>query len=276
MVLFRNKDKVEAVRALKEVRAALEKRGVSVTLADGKSTVKALKKCDIAIALGGDGTMLRCSRAVAPHLVPLLGINVGGLGFLSAVDLSGFKKSLPQILAGKFVVESRWMLCVEVRRGNKVVFGPHAALNDCVIRGGEQARAVTVAVDCEGQSVATYFGDGLIFATPTGSTAYALAAGGPVVMPNVNAYLLAPISPHQLTARPLLVSTEHSLNAQLKRRNPYDKPQALVSVDGQIDHCLRIGETVTLGRAKLCFKLLVPPKRSHFDLLHEKFSWGVR
>jgi len=258
------------------VRAALKKRGVTVTTADGKSPIKALKQCDIAIALGGDGTMLRCSRQVAPFSVPLLGVNVGGLGFLSGVDLPGFKKALTRILAGEFTVESRWMLSVEVRNGTKVVFGPHTALNDCVIRGAEQARAVTVEVECAGSPVASYFGDGLVAATPTGSTAYALAVGGPVVMPEVNAFLLAPISPHQLTSRPLLVSTDRPLTAQLKRRNPYDEPLALVSVDGQIDHSMKIGEVVYMRRAAQPFKLLVPPERSHFDLLHEKLSWGVR
>lgn len=258
------------------MRAALKKRGVTVTTADGKSPIKALKQCDIAIALGGDGTMLRCSRQVAPFSVPLLGVNVGGLGFLSGVDLPGFKKALTRILAGEFTVESRWMLSVEVRNGTKVVFGPHTALNDCVIRGAEQARAVTVEVECAGSPVASYFGDGLVAATPTGSTAYALAVGGPVVMPEVNAFLLAPISPHQLTSRPLLVSTDRPLTAQLKRRNPYDEPLALVSVDGQIDHSMKIGEVVYMRRAAQPFKLLVPPERSHFDLLHEKLSWGVR
>ncbi len=266
---------MEAVRDLKEVKSALKTRGVKVTLAGGRAGAKALKTCDIAIALGGDGTMLRCARSVAPYSVPLLGVNVGGLGFLSAVDLHGFKKSLSRILSGEFEIESRWMLSVEVRKGAKVVFGPHEALNDCVIRGSE-ARAVTIDAECCGVPVCSYFGDGLVVATPTGSTAYALAVGGPVVMPDVNAFLLAPISPHQLTARPLLISNERPLTASLARRNPYDEPQALVSVDGQIDHSLKVGESVYMRRADQPFKLLVPSERSHFDLLQEKLSWGVR
>lgn len=276
VVLFHNANKAPAVKALKTVRSLLESRGVKVTLAEAKSAEAALKTCDFAIALGGDGTMLHCSRRVLPHAVPLLGVNMGGLGFMSAVDLPGFKRQIDRILGGEFRTEARWMLSVEVRRGTRVVFGPHAALNDCVIRAAEQARAVTIDVDCGGNSVSSYFGDGIVFATPTGSTAYALAVGGPVVMPDVNAFLLAPISPHQLTARPLLVSTDAPLTAELKRRNPYDRPLAFVSVDGQIDHTLKLGEAVYLRRSEKPFNLLVPPERTHFDLLHEKLNWGVR
>jgi NAD+ kinase len=275
-VLFHNANKPDAVAALDTVGSELEKRGVDVSIGEEAADPESVKGRDLAIALGGDGTMLHYSRHVAPHGVTLLGVNLGGLGFMTAVDLDGFLERIDSILAGEFRVEPRWMLSVEVRRGEEVIFGPHQALNDCVIRAISQARAVTIDVDCGVDSVSSYFGDGIVFATPTGSTAYALAVGGPVMMPDVDAFLLAPVSPHQLTARPLIVAADKPLTAELKRRNPYDQPSALVSVDGQIDHALELDEQVYLRRSAKPLNLLLPSERTHFDLLHEKLKWGVR
>ncbi|MFH1726669.1 MAG: NAD(+)/NADH kinase [Elusimicrobiota bacterium] len=276
MVLFHNEEKADAVRALKTVRSLLRRAGVRSLGAPREGSTGSLKTCDIAIAIGGDGTMLRTARVLAPYSVPLLGVKVGGLGFLSAMDLPGFVRDFRKVLDGKFAVEERWMLAAEARRGSKVLFGPHTALNDCVIRCSERARAVTLEVEASRRYVASYFGDGLVVSTPTGSTAYALAAGGPVVVPGVDAFLLAPISPHALTQRPLLTPAKQPLTVRLARRNPYDEPQALVSLDGQTDHTLDFDDEVHIRRAERPFMLLVPPNRSHFDLLRSKLKWGQR
>lgn len=276
MALFHNADKAQAVRALKSVRMLLERHGVKVRLGTPGRAAAWVKGFDAAIAIGGDGTMLRVARSLAPHGVPLLGVNAGGLGYLSAVDLDDFPGQVARIAAGRFVVEPRWMLAVEVRRGGKRVFGPGIALNDCVVRCGDQARAVRLEVESLGRPVAVYFGDGLVVATPTGSTAYALSAGGPVLMPGVDAIILTPICSHSLTQRPVVAPADHPLLVRLTRRHPHDKPQAIVALDGQVGLRLRVGDEIHVTRSPRPFKLLVPPERNHYELLRAKLKWAER
>lgn len=264
------------MRALREVRALLRRGGVRVLSAGARSSGPALRSCDIAIAVGGDGTMLLAGRGLAPHSVPLLGINAGGLGFLSAVDLEGFRRDFKRIFSGGYETESRWMLSVEVRRGKKTIFGPRTALNDLVIRSGDQARAVMLEVESQKRFVADYFGDGIILSTPTGSTAYALSAGGPVVVPGVDAFLLVPICPHSLTSRPLMTPAWSPLTVRLVRKSPQDRPLALASLDGQAECALEVNDEVHARRYDMPLKLLLPPERTHFDLLRAKLKWGER
>src|SRR5579883_2252754 len=175
-VVFYNHSKPEAIRMLRVVNAALKGRGVKVWTSNDHGLSEHLRLADIAVALGGDGTMLRAARLLAPHSIPLLGVNSGGLGFLSGTDASEFRRYCDMILKGQFFLEERWMIEVQVERAGKRIFGPNIALNDCVIRCGEQARAISLQARSADRFVADYFGDGLILSTPTGSTAYALAA----------------------------------------------------------------------------------------------------
>lgn len=276
VALFHNKDKATAVAASATVRRLLEREGVRVRASSADRAPSWLKSCDAAIAIGGDGTMLRIARLLAPAGVPLLGVNAGGLGYLSALDLDDFSREVKRIAAGRFVVEPRWMLSAEVQRKGRRVFGPGTALNDCVMRCGDQARAVRFEVESLGRFVAAYFGDGLVVSTPTGSTAYALAAGGPVVIPGVDALLMVPICPHALTQRPVVVPADHPLTVRLTRRNPSDRPQALVALDGQVGLRLEVGDEVHIARAPHPFKLLVPPERTHYELLRKKLKWAER
>ena len=275
VVLFHNEQLPEAVKWVSSVRAMLRARGIQVWLG-ATSGSRRLPLADIAIVLGGDGTMLRAARLLAPKSVPLLGINAGGLGFLSGTDVSEFRGHLNAILTGKFVLEERWMLSVEVYHGRKQVFGPHITLNDCVIRCGDTGRAIMLKASCDDFFVADYFGDGLILSTPTGSTAYALAAGGPVVDPRLDAFLVVPICPHTLTQRPLIIPAKQPVVVRLVRRNPNDKPAAQVYIDGQTGCSLRVGSEVHIRRHEKPLKLLVNPKRSYFEVLHRKLQWGER
>lgn len=167
------------------------------------------------------------------------------------------------------------MLTVEAYRGSRRVFGPNIALNDCVIRCGDQARAILLTARSGEQFVADYFGDGLIISTPTGSTAYALAASGPIVDPRLDVVLLAPICPHTLTQRPLIIPALDPLSIRLSRRRD-EVPRTLLSLDGQLGCALKVGDVVRIGRYERPFKLLQNPKRSYFEVLRRKLKWGER
>lgn len=276
VVLFHNESKPEAVRMMKIVVPLLRSRGVKVWVGKGPAIREKLRLADIAIALGGDGTMLRAARVLAPHSIPLLGINSGGLGFLSGTDQSEFKRYCDMILEGRFVLEERWMLEASVYRGKKKIFGPQIALNDCVIRCADQARAILLNARTSNRFVADYFGDGLIVSTPTGSTAYGLAASGPIIDPRLDVLLIAPICPHTLTQRPLILPAEDPFIVRLDKRRPIDRPYVLMSLDGQLGCPLKVGDEVRISRYDRPFKLLLNPKRSYFEILRRKFKWGER
>ncbi len=273
-LIFHNESKPEAVRALKNVRALLKARGVRSWVAAGRPSADAVRRADFAIALGGDGTMLRVAREVAPRGIPLLGVNLGTLGFLSGSEARDVRRRLDAVLAGRFAVEERSMLTAETFRGGRRVFGPDLALNEVVIRCGDQARAVTLATRSGERFVADFFGDGLIVATPTGSTAYSLAASGPIVDPSLDVTLLAPICPHTLTQRPLIVPAHLPLTIRLARRRADEAPRVLVSLDGRPGCELKFGDEVRVRRAETPLRLLLPPGRSFFEVLRRKLKWG--
>ncbi len=275
-VVFINEAKPEAVRTARMVLQMLRQRKVRVWVAQSASVREKLRLADIAIALGGDGTMLRAARLLAPHSIPLLGINSGGLGFLSGTDASEFKTFCDQILAGGFELEERSMLNVSVYRREREVFGPQIALNDCVIRCGDQARAISLRARSGDNFVADYFGDGLIISTPTGSTAYALAAMGPIVEPSLDVLLIAPICPHTLTQRPLIVPRAHTFSVVLATRRAHEDPQVLMSLDGQVGCTLKVGDEVRVSRYDKPLRLLLNPRRSYYEVLRRKLKWGER
>lgn len=275
-LIFRNEAKPDSSRTLALVRSLLKARGVKAVTAQRKPTARSLRDADIAIALGGDGTMLHVAREVAPRGIPLLGVNIGTLGFLSGTEAGDLKRCLDKVLEGKFSVEERSMLSTEVLRGGRVIFGPELALNEAVIRCGEQARAITLSTRSGERFVADYFGDGLIVATPTGSTAYSLAASGPIIDPSLDVTLVAPICPHTLTQRPLIVPAHLPLTIKLGRRRADEVPAVLVSLDGRPGCELKIGDEVRVRRAETPLRLLLPPGRSFFEVLRRKLKWGQR
>ena len=275
-LLFRNESKPDSGRTLKLVRQLLRARGVKTFLAEGRPTAEALRRAEFAIALGGDGTMLGVARVVAPRGIPLLGVNIGTLGFLSGAEASELRRRVDAVVSGRFVVEERSMLSAEVLRGGRRVFGPDLALNEVVIRCGDQARAITLSTRSGERFVADFFGDGLIVATPTGSTAYSLAAMGPIIDPSLDVTLLAPICPHTLTQRPLIVPAHLPLTIRLGRRRADELPRVLVSLDGRPGAELQIGDEVRVRRAETPLRLLLPAGRTFFEVLRRKLKWGQR
>lgn len=233
-----------------------------------------LKPADAAVAVGGDGTVLYAARHIITLGVPVLGINAGGLGFLSGIEQKDFLKRADEFLSGRFARLKRSLLSVSVRRSGRAVFGPLPALNDCVIRNHE-ARAFQLKASFGGEFLSDYFGDGLIVSTPSGSTAYSLAAYGPIVMPDLEVFLLSPICPHTLTHRPIALSAAKEL--ELTVRNGSYAPRGLaLSVDGQENFALQPGDSVIVRRHSKSFGMLAPSGFSYFDILRRKLSWGER
>ena len=274
VLIFRNEAKPDSSRTMALVRSLLQARGVRAVTAARTPAARSLREADLAIALGGDGTMLRVAREVAPRGIPLLGVNIGTLGFLSGSEAGDLKRCVDSVLAGRFAVEERSMLSAEVLRGGRRIFGPELALNEAVIRCGEQARAITLTTRSGERFVADYFGDGLIIATPTGSTAYSLAASGPIIDPSLDVTLVAPICPHTLTQRPLIVPAHLPLTIRLGRRREGEVPRVLVSLDGRSGCELKVGDEVRVRRAETPLRLLLPPGRSFFEVLRRKLKWG--
>lgn len=274
VILFFNSKRRKAISYAAAIERRLQKAGARVQKVCVNDPACELKAADAAVAVGGDGTVLYAARHVIRRGIPVLGINAGGLGFLSGLEQKDFLKSVEVFLAGKFHKVKRSLLSVSVKRGERTVFGPQPALNDCVLRNPE-ARAFQLRASFGGQFLSDYFGDGLIVSTPSGSTAYSLAASGPIVLPDLEVILLSPICPHTLTHRPIALSAAKELEVTV-RPGSY-APQALsLSIDGQENFGLEPGDTVLVSRYPRAFEMLVPDGFSYFDILRRKLSWGER
>ena len=226
-------------------------------------------KLDIILSLGGDGTLLRAARIGCQRAIPVLGINLGRLGFLAGAGPEQAEEALRRLVRGQFTVEKR--LALTARIGDE---GPSAlAINDVVIHKGGVARVIRLSVAVDGEQVGTYSADGIILATPTGSTAYSLSAGGPIVVPTVDAMVITPISPHTLAVRPLVVSASATIAVRVLDPVP-DPDQLLVSIDGQATAHLMPRQDVTVVRATELVLLAQLTDESFFGRLGRKLAWG--
>jgi len=226
-------------------------------------------KADMVLVLGGDGTMLNAARLVEKRSVPILGINMGGLGFLTEVGGEHLYQTLERVFAKDYSIEERLMLRARLDRRGKGV-AEATVLNDVVVTKGELSRMIAMTIAIDGQFVTSLRGDGLILSTPTGSTAYSMSAGGPIVSPSVNALVITPICPHTLTHRPLLVPSTATLAITL---TSHDKG-AMVTCDGQVGVAMTEGDTVTITPSRHKTKLIRLPERTYYDVLRRKLKWG--
>jgi NAD+ kinase len=265
-----NDEKPRAVKETIKIKSWLKKRGCRAVVLP--SSAKQFKGLDFAVCLGGDGTMLKASAFLAPAGIPVLGVNLGSLGFLAETDPGECLAFLDRILKGDFKIEERAMLSITVERNKNKLF--HTALNDCMIHSGNNGRVLTVTALLNGEFLGDYIGDGLIVATPTGSTAYSLAASGPIVHPNLSVFLLTPICPHTLTQRPMIVSANHTLTLTADASTVREKP--VLSIDGQTSYLLNPGDKVTVSCCARALKLIVNPERKYLEVLRAKLSWGRR
>ncbi len=224
---------------------------------------------DLAVVIGGDGTMLHTARRLIEHGVPLVGVNLGRLGFLTDIARSSATERLAEILDGAFTAEDRFMLDVEVLRGGARVFHT-LALNDVVVNKGELGRMIEFELSIDEEFVYTQRSDGMIVSTPTGSTAYALSANGPILHPSVGGIALVPLCPHALTARP--ITLPDSCRIDIVLLPPHD---ARVHFDGQTRFDLRAGDCVRMTRSSRSLRLLHPEGYSYFAMLRQKLHWSA-
>src|SRR3984885_4498652 len=228
-------------------------------------------KVDLLIVLGGDGTLLSAARALGGHKIPVLPVNLGGLGFLTSVTLDELYPLLEQVVAGKHRTSERMMLDAEILRADQPA-ERQCALNDAVANKAALARMLDFDVHVDGNHVGRYRADGLVVATPTGSTAYSLAAGGPIIDPDLDAFVITPICPHMLTNRPLVVPDTARIDLDFTAA---DEP-VYITLDGQIGFQLKPRDRVRITKSKSRVALVRPPLKTYFEVVRSKLKWGER
>ena len=230
---------------------------------------KLWESSEVLISLGGDGTMLASARAVGEHQIPILGINLGGVGFLTEINSDDLQNTLNRLKKEDYFIEKRMVLETEIEGVKRF---DQYALNDVVVDKGEVARLFLLHLYAKDEFICSYSADGLIVSTSTGSTAYSLAAGGPIINPKLNALIVSPICPHTLASRPILFSQNETLKVmvELPARN------AVLTIDGQVAYDLKSGSSVLVRKAKHSVNLIKFRDRSFYEILRRKLHWGAR
>ncbi|MEE2675198.1 MAG: NAD(+)/NADH kinase [Myxococcota bacterium] len=267
----------ETLRALvkwlqaREVEARLDAECAKLIDGPAEEVSVLAAEVDLLISLGGDGTLLGVARAAGSRRVPILGVNLGTLGFLTEVNVDEMLPALDTVLSGEAEVVSRMRLDVQASRDGRQL-GRFIALNDAVIAKAALSSMIDLETFAAGQDVATYHADGLIVSTPTGSTAYSLSAGGPLLLPGLEAIVVTPICPHSLTQRPLVLPVESEIEVVVRTRGG----QAALTTDGQEGLDLQDGDRVSLRRSPHPVDIVASPLRTRFQILQAKLRWGER
>ncbi|WP_420465897.1 NAD(+) kinase [Panacagrimonas sp.] len=230
------------------------------------------KRCDLVIVVGGDGTLLDAGRALAPALVPLLGVNQGRLGFMVDVAPETMHEQLAAIVGGQCEPEDRLLLSSVVRRGDRVEGETHLAVNDVVVRNHATIRMIEFETWLEDEFISNHRADGVIVSSPTGSTAYALSGGGPLLHPGAQAIALVPICPHTLSDRPIVVGSDRCIRIVIGE--DVERVRATATFDGQTSATLAAGDVVEVRRAPFPLRLIHPAGYSYFRILRDKLRWG--
>lgn len=235
----------------------------------GMPKTQLAQKADVLLVLGGDGTILSAARLAAERSIPILGVNMGGLGFLTEVRLDNLYPSLDRVFANECILDERLMLATHIHRhGETVARG--TVLNDVVISKGTLARMIDLQIAIDGQFVTNLRGDGIIIGTPTGSTAYSLSAGGPIMNPGVQALILTPISPHTLTHRPLIVPSNVVIEVTLTSQDE----GSMATLDGQVGVAIVQGDKAVIHASDHRTRLLRFPESHYYEVLRGKLKWG--
>lgn len=265
-----NPDKPEAAAALEELHSFAASRCEVVGLAhdlDGSAAIDA--NADRIVVLGGDGTLIGVARSLGDKQIPLIGVNVGKLGFLAEFSVDELKGAFDRALADDTLVDHRAMLNIEVHRdGNPV--GTYLAMNDCVIQAGPPFRIIRLGLRINGEHLTELGGDGLIVCTPSGSTAHNLSAGGPIMQPGVEALILTPMNPHSLTHKPLVIEHDAVIDIYAVEVNP----GTAAIVDGQVSCALSPGDRISVRRSDASFLVVRNPLYAKWHKLVTKLHWG--
>ena len=232
-------------------------------------TEKLAAEVDLMLVLGGDGTMIATARMIGDAEVPVIGVNYGGLGYLAEFRIEELYGGLEAILSGNYRLDKRVMLAVELRRKETLVTS-NRVLNDVVINKSALARIIEIEAYFNHQFVNSFRADGLIVSTPTGSTAYNLSAGGPVIFPSMNAVVITPICPFTLSNRPIVVPDDGEIELRLKT----DQEEVALTLDGQVGFPLKVEDRIVIRKSRTTFNLVQPSNRNYFDVLRDKLRWG--
>lgn len=267
---------------LNEILSWLNKRGCKTIVAEDVALELGLAETstaprqklpelsDVLLVFGGDGTLLSAARLLGQYTTPILAVNLGTLGFLTETSLDDLIPSLTKLLAGEYRVSRRWKLAVELRREDRSVAN-FEALNDAVINKGALARIISLDAFSGSDFIANFLADGLIVATPTGSTAYSLSAGGPILFPSESLIGITPICPHTLTNRPLILPATNQVRILLRSGD-----EVMVTVDGQVGCAMQEGDELICTRSEKPIELIQPGTTTFFDILRQKLKWGER
>ena len=275
------KGKKEAIPVIKELIKWFRERNIEFYLDEDTSQLMEINKCiskdefpsfiDIVIVLGGDGTLLSVARAIKGSKIPILGVNLGGLGFLTEIILDELYPVLNKIYNNNYEIDERVMLDSYVYRNSEEIW-QYSVLNDVVINKGALARIIELDMKIEGRYITTFRADGLIISTPTGSTAYSLAAGGPIIYPSVNSIIITPICPHTLANRPTVIPDSFIIELKLRVKDE----DVYMTLDGQVGLPLKGGDIIEIKKSHLYTYLIKSPTKNYFGILREKLKWGYR
>lgn len=275
---------VEVVETLERLKTFLLSRQLNVVIEESMAqllpehglkvcTRKEMgEACDLVIVIGGDGSLLGAARAVARYNVPVLGINRGSLGFLTDIQPDRLEEQIGEVLDGKFIIESRFLLEMELKRDGEVI-GRSDALNEVVLHPGKVTRMIRFELFIDGQFVYSQRSDGLIVATPTGSTAYALSGGGPIMHPRMDAIVLVPMHPHTLSSRPLVIDGNSEIKIVIDTDN-VSYPQ--LSCDGQVHISAAPGDVLLIRKKPFKLRLIHPLNHNYYEVCRTKLGWGNR
>jgi NAD+ kinase len=286
--IISKRGKPEALELLKKLAPWLQERSFEVFLCReaaahmgvvGFDPPEIARMAELIIVLGGDGTMLSVARLSAGRDIPILGVNLGGLGFITEVNKDELFGVIDDVLSGRCEYEERMMLDADVIREGASV-ARYTVLNDIVINKGALARIFDMETFIERQYVTTYKADGLIVATPTGSTAYSMSAGGPILYPTLHCIAITPICPHTLTNRPIVIEDNMTIEIAIRgdalRIGDDSNIDVFLTLDGQVGFTLMQDDRIIIGKSQHRTKIIIPSGRDYFQILREKLRWGER
>ncbi len=274
----------QVVDTLKRLKAFLHSRGLHVTIEDSMAQLmpghglqvcnrrKMGETCDLVIVVGGDGSLLGAARALARYHVPVLGINRGNLGFLTDIQPDHLEEQVGEVLDGKYIIESRFLLEAQLKRDGDLI-GHSDALNEVVLHPGKVTKMIRFELFIDGQFVYSQRSDGLIIATPTGSTAYALSGGGPIMHPRMDAVVLVPMFPHTLSSRPLVIDGNSEIKIVI---SPDNSAYPQLSCDGQVHITAAPGDVLSIHKKPFKLRLIHPLNHNYYEVCRTKLGWGNR